>query len=186
MGLRRKFIPRFVASGTIILVLVSVFVVRNASLPALSPQADILQPGDILFVDLYKGWSHGGYWDHLALYVGERAVVEATYNGGVCHTPVERFLERDKPADISVKRLKETPLREEIIQRAIEYALDQVGKPFDFTATATFPLKFNEENQHCAEVIWRAYKSAGVDLDSDNGLLLYPDDIYYSPRLRPL
>ena len=170
----------------IIVVLVSVFVVRNTSLPAISPQVDVLQPGDSIFVDLYKGWSHGGYWDHLALYVGERAVVEATYNGGVCYTPVEIFFDRDKPAEISVKRLKEMTFREEIIHQAIEYALDQVGKSFDFTATVTFPLKINEENQHCAELIWRAYKTAGVNLDSDNGVLLYPDDIYYSPRLKPV
>jgi uncharacterized protein YycO len=184
--LRSRFISRAITIIVIVVVLVAVFVVRNTSLPAISPQADILQPGDIFFVDLYKGWSHGGYWDHLALYVGNYAVVEATYNGGVCYTPVEAFLERDKPAEISVKRLKEMPSREEIIHQAIEYALDQVGKPFDFTATVTFPLKVNEENQHCAEVIWRAYKSAGVDLDSDDGVLLYPDDIYYSPWLEPI
>ena len=186
MELRSRSISRASIIILIVVVLVSVFVVRDTALPAISPQVDLLQPGDILFVDLYKGWSHGGYWDHLALYMGEGAVVEATYNGGVCYTPVEAFLERDEPADISAKRLKEMPFREEIIHQAIEYALEQVGKPFDFTATATFPLKINEEKQHCAEVIWRAYKSAGVDLDSDNGVLLYPDDIYYSPRLEPL
>jgi len=186
MELKSRVISRSVTIVIIIMVLVSVIVVRNLSLPAISPQVNALQQGDIIFVDLYKGWSHGGYWDHLALYVGEQAVVEATYNGGVCYTPVEIFLERDKPAEVSVKRLKEMPFREEIIHQAIEYALDQIGKPFDFTATATFPLKINEKNQHCTEVIWRAFKAAGVDLDSDNGVLLYPDDIYYSPRLRPI
>jgi uncharacterized protein YycO len=184
--LKSRFISRVATIVLIIMVLVSVFVVRNTSLPAISPAIDALQPGDIIFVDLYEGWSHGGYWDHVALYVGGQAVVEATYNGGVCYTPAEIFFERDKPADISVKRLKEMPSREEIIQQAIEYALDQVGKPFDFTATVTFPLKINEENQHCAEVIWRAYKTAGIELDSDDGVVLYPDDIYYSPRLRPI
>jgi uncharacterized protein YycO len=186
MGLKSRFISRFVIIALIILVIVSIFVVRNSSLPAISIQVDMLQPGDILFVDLYKGWSHGGYWDHLALYLGNYAVVEATFNGGVCYTPVEVFLERDKPAEISAKRLKDMPSREEIIQKAIEYALEQIGKPFDFTATATFPLKLNEENQSCAELIWRAYKAGGVDLDSDDGLLIYPDDIYYSPRLEPI
>jgi len=108
--LKNRFISRFVAIVIIIMVLVSVIVVRDISLPAISPQVNALQQGDIIFVDLYKGWSHGGYWDHLALYVGEQAVVEATYNGGVCYTPVEAFLERDKPAEISVKRLKGSPL----------------------------------------------------------------------------
>ena len=69
---------------------------------------------------------------------------------------------------------------------AIGYAMAQVGRDFDFTATATIPMKVTEEKQHCAEVVWRAYKAAGIDLDSNDTPFLYPDDLYYSPRLRPL
>jgi uncharacterized protein YycO len=87
---------------------------------------------------------------------------------------------------MAVRRLRDVPSREEDIQKAIDYALAQVGKPFDFTATATIPWKVNEANLHCTELIWRAYKAAGIDLDFDDGLLLYPDDIYYSSKLRPV
>ncbi len=168
---------------------VSIVIVRNMSLPAVAVQEEMLQPGDILFVDIYKGWSHPGYWDHLALYVGEQpyaGVIEATYNLGVYYTPLPVFLDRDQPADITVRRLKDIPDREEIIRKAIDYAMAQVGKPFDFTATATIPLKVNAENLHCAEVIWRSYMAAGIDLDSNDGLFLFPDDIYYSPKLGPI
>jgi uncharacterized protein YycO len=147
----------------------------------------MLQPGDIIFVDLYSGWCHVGQWDHMALYVGDQpypGVVEATFNGGVCYTPLPSFLERDYPAHLVVKRLGDVLGREECLQQAIRYALEEVGNAFDFSATATIPLKVNRQNQHCAEVIWRAYKAAGIDLDSNNGPLLYPDDVYYSPRLR--
>ncbi len=162
---------------------------RSVTLPAVYMPEVMLEPGDIFFVDLYKGWNHACYWDHMALYVGKQpyeGVVEATFNGGVRYTPLEAFLDRDEPADISIRRLKELASREEIIQEAIEYALAQVGKPFDFTASATIPLKSNEENFHCGEVVWRAYKAAGIDLDSNGGILLYPDDIYYSPWLQPV
>lgn len=150
-------------------------------------EEDMLQPGDIIFVDLYSGWCHVGHWDHMALYVGEQpypGVVEATYNGGVCYTPLPSFLERDYPARLAVKRLGDVPGREESLQKAIAYALAEVGNAFDFSATATIPLKASAQNQHCAEVIWRAYKAGGIDLDSNDGPLLYPDDVYYSPRLR--
>ena len=183
------FVPRAIIVILLLTAVVSIVIVRNSSLPAVAVQEEMLQPGDILFVDIYKGWSHPGYWDHLALYVGEQpyaGVIEATYNLGVYYTPLPVFLERDQPVDITVRRLKDIPGREEKIQKVIDYAMAQVGKPFDFTATATVPLKVNEQNLHCAEVIWRAYLAAGIDLDSNDGLFLYPDDIYYSPKLGPI
>lgn len=151
---------------------------------------DSLQPGDIIFVDIYEGWCHGGFWDHLALYVGEQpyagaSAVEATFDGGITLTPVGIVFNRDRPAKIAVRRLKGVSRHEEVIQKVIDYALAQVGKPFDFTATATLPIKMNERNLHCTEVVWRAYKAAGIDLDSNNGIFLYPDDIYFSTKLKP-
>lgn len=169
----------------LVAVVASVVLVRRATLPTVVVQEDMLQQGDILFVDLYQGWSHGGYWDHMAMYVGG-GVVEATYNLGVCYTPLPEFLERDRPAGIAVRRLKDIPGREEIIQKAVDYAFSEVGEPFDFTASATIPLKIGKDRAHCAEVVWRAYLAAGVNLDSNNGPLLYPDDIYFSPKLEPI
>jgi uncharacterized protein YycO len=186
---RRNFVSRAIIVVLLLIVVASVVIVRKSSLPVVAVQEDMLEPGDILFVDLYKGWSYPGYWDHMALYVGEQpyaGVVESTYDTGVYFTPLPDFLERDRPAGISVMRLRDMSGREEVIQRAIDYALAQVGKPFDFTATATIPLKINEKNLHCVEVVWRAYLAAGVNLDSDDGIFLYPDDIYYSHWLRPI
>jgi len=82
-----------------------------------------------------------------------------------------------------VRRLKRIPNRDEVIRVVVEYALAQVGRPFDYAATATIPVKINENNLHCAELAWRSYMAAGVDLDSDGGLLVFPDDIYFSPKL---
>ena len=171
----------------LVLVVVAVVVVRGSSLPVAANKIDqdLLEPGDILFVDIYDGWSQGGYWDHMAVYSEDPfpGVVEATFTAGVSYTELPVFLERDWPAKVAVKRLKDIPDREEIIQRAVEYALAQVGRPFDYTAAATLPLKINEKNLHCSELVWRAYKAAGIDLDSNGGLLVYPDDIYFSPKL---
>ncbi len=171
------------------IVVVAVVVVRGQSLPvpvaASEIDEDLLEPGDILVVDIYNGWSQGGYWDHMAVYSEDPypGVVEATYNAGISYTALPAFLERDWPAEVSVRRLKDITGREEIVRRAVEYALVQVGRPFDYMATATLPLKINERNLHCSEVVWRAYKAAGIDLDSNGGPLVYPDDIYFSPKL---
>ncbi len=179
---------RMAAAAVLLVALTSVVLlqIRPPATTASTMEQERLEPGDIIFVDLYSGWCHVGYWDHMALYVGEQpyaGVVEATYNGGICYTPLPSFLERDYPAYLAVKRLGDLPGREEALQKAIEYAMEQVGNAFDFSATATIPLKVNGQNQHCAEVVWRAYKAAGIDLDCNDGPLLYPDDVYYSPRL---
>jgi len=175
------------------IVVLSVVGIRSEKFSLATSDVDTfeLEVGDILFVDIYEGWCHGGFWDHLVLYVGQQdyggeVVVEATFNGGICITALSQFYQRDEPAKISVRRLKDRPGREEIIQKAIEYSLDQIGKPFDFTATATLPAKINEKNLHCTELIWRAYKSAGIDLDGNGGLFIYPDDIYFSSNLEPV
>lgn len=171
----------------LVLIVLSTVVVRQRSLPVASVFDETLEPGDILFVDIYHGWSHGGYWDHAALYLEDPypGVMEATFNAGVAYTPLPAFLERDLPAKVSVRRLKDIPNRDEIIREAIDYALAQLEKPFDYTATATLPLKISRENLHCSEVVWRAYKTAGIELDSNNGPLVYPDDMYFSPKLGP-
>lgn len=144
--------------------------------------ADSLQPGDILFVDIYEGWSHGGFWDHLGLYVGG-SVIEATFNGGITRTSLSTFLKRDGAAKIGVRRPKLGSDARDSIRKVIDYALDQVGKSFDFTATTSFPAKFNQDNLSCTELIWRAFKAADIDLDVNGGLFIYPDDIYFSPKL---
>ena len=171
---------------SLILIVLSIAFTRGSSVPMTLAWNEELESGDILVVDIYDGWCHAGYWDHMALYSEHPypGVVEATFNGGVIFTPLFEFLERDSPAKVSVRRLKDIPDRDEIIRKAVDYALAQVGRPFDYTATATLPLKLNSGNLHCSEVIWRSYKAAGIDLDSNDGPCVYPDDIYFSPKLR--
>jgi uncharacterized protein YycO len=201
LGHRGTFAARFLTIALLALVVGSVSVVPRLRFTSVQPNEDMLQPGDIIFVDLYKGWCAATYWDHVAIYVGDQdvdggqtsaGVVEATFNGGVARTPLWAFLERDTPTQMAVRRLRDDmPSCEEAIQNAIDYALAQVGKPFDYTATAGIPWKFNSANLHCAELVWRAYKAAGIDLDFDGGPLrllplLYPDNVYYSSKLGPV
>jgi uncharacterized protein YycO len=190
------FVPRLVTILLIVLIVSSVFVGRAIRLPSVQASKDMLEPGDIIFVDLYEGWCATCYWDHLAIYVGDQgsdlgyggsAVVEATFNGGIRLTPLGSFLRRDEPAEMDVRRLGPVSSRAEVIQGAISYALAQVGKPFDFTAhVTTVPHKIDDSNLHCTELIWKAYKAGGVDLDRNDGPLVYAEDMYYSPKLEPV
>jgi len=184
---------RVVVFGLVLVTISSAFVVHEMRLPAVEPDVDMLEPGDIIFVDLYQGWCTTCYWDHLAIYVGSEggaagypgtAVVEATFNAGVVLTPLWSFLHRDRPAEMSVRRLGHVPNRDQIIKAAITYAVDQVGKPFDCTAhVTTVPHKIDESNHHCTELVWRSYKAGGLDLDRNDGPLVYSEDIYFSPKL---
>lgn len=167
------------------IVVFSIWGVQWKTLGADFEDVDSIQKGDILFVDIYEGWSHGGFWDHLGLYVGG-SVIEATFNGGITRTSLSTFLKRDGSAKIGIRRPKLGPDKEETIRKVIDYALAQVGKPFDFTATTSFPVKFNEDNLSCTELIWRAFKAADIDLDVNDGLFIYPDDIYFSPKLKKI
>ncbi|MDM8000941.1 MAG: YiiX/YebB-like N1pC/P60 family cysteine hydrolase [Dehalococcoidia bacterium] len=187
--MERSAVRRIGVCLVLLFVAVSLVVVRGSTLPVPARVGEIdeefLEAGDLLFVDIYNGWSEGGYWDHVAVYVEDPypSVVEATYNLGISQTALGEFLARDLPAEVSVRRLKDVHDRDKILGAVVEYALAQTGRPFDYAATATFPVKLNSGNLHCAELGWRAYMAAGIDLDSNGGFLVFPDDIYFSPKL---
>lgn len=173
----------------ILLCILSIMETRSNSQVLNSSPLGQLELGDLLFVDIYGGWCFYGYWDHVAMYVGEQrighsfspAVIEATFGGGVTLTTIRAFEERDKPAEIKVKRLIAMPDRARIITQAVDYALSQQGKSF---ASLLVPAhKIGDRTYYCCELVWRAYNLAGVDLDSNGGILLWVDDLYYSSKL---
>jgi len=156
---------------------------------------DMLRPGDILLVDVYTGWSQFGLWDHAAAYVGIQpgllpyaapVVIEATFDKGVHCTALADFLARDAPAAVAALRLRDSSGGTRAAGDVVGYTIAQVGKPFDYTATAALPCKLNAENTHCTELIWRAFKAIGIDVDSNGGPFVYPDDIFHSRHLEQI
>ncbi|HOV14770.1 MAG TPA: YiiX/YebB-like N1pC/P60 family cysteine hydrolase [Spirochaetota bacterium] len=72
----------------------------------------------------------------------------------------------------------------EIINKIVDFAMQQLGKTYNMY----FTDKMTTEKFYCTQLVWRAYKEAGVDIDSngnkfyDYGLVL-ASDIYKSPYL---
>jgi hypothetical protein len=164
-----------------------------------------LEPGDILFghneePQYWEGipiWY--GYWGHVAIYVGDGKIVEATSYGypdpepGVILKDLTDFFGDERGyEDTAVKRLKDGDLWDQILEQygggevitgnAVQYAKDQVRDPaipFDWKFS-----KYDESAQYCSELVWHAYMVSGVDLDWNHDLFVSPDELYYSYKLK--
>ena len=169
----------FITPLLIILLAVQPFV---TVVDGFTPDVPLL-PGDILLTKSADSPLHG-HWKHIALYVGDEYVVEssAAYDTehhvwlktGVTYTKVNDLCSRQVD-EVLVMRLEDNP---QAVTAAVDYAESQVGKNYDWLLR-----KSNEQSQYCSELIWHAYKVSGIDLDSDGGPFVTPDDIANSLHL---
>lgn len=71
------------------------------------------------------------------------------------------------------------------IETLTDYALKQIGKNYN----SNFIDKLTEESFYCSQLVWAAYKKAGIQIDfnheevNDYGVVL-ASDIYKSPNLK--
>ncbi len=76
--------------------------------------------------------------------------------------------------------------RSAIIAAAVEYALAQEGDPYDWRFK-----KYDQDAHYCSELVWHAYHEGppeyaelhSIDLDSNGGSIVTPDDLYSSWKL---
>lgn len=72
----------------------------------------------------------------------------------------------------------------ETIEKAIDFAIRQIGKPYNIN----FTNKWDVHSYYCSQLVWRSYYEAGIDIDNnslsynDYGLVL-ASDIYRSSEL---
>ncbi len=139
-----------------------------------TPTVPSLLPGDILTRD-----------DHLitfmeahdAIYVGDGQIIDALPDGGVQYRSLEGFI-ADAHDYVIAQRLE--AWSEEVAQGAVDYAVVHIGTPYDY---AFFGGKDTEDSMYCSELVWRAYLSQGIDLDSNGGPWVWPGEIVRSPLL---
>lgn len=67
---------------------------------------------------------------------------------------------------------------------AIEYALSQYGKKYDYMAILGYPARANIESQNrwfCSELVYWALARSGVELYNEDVKFVTPRDIYIHP-----
>lgn len=146
------------------------------------PLVDV-QNGDILITknSRFLGWRNG----HAGLVVDAEKglVLEALMLGSpskLCS--IKRW---EKYPSFQVLRLKEeTSLAAKVATYAAE---NLVNIPYHLLADVLKSPKADElaipTGTHCAHLVWYAYKQFGMDLDSDGGIIVTPEDIRNSPYL---
>ncbi len=111
--------------------------------------------------------------------------------GGIVIEPLETFLSTDKASRAAIYRLHpgDSGIAEIAAEAAYRYAL--AGVPFDEGFDAR-----DEHALYCTELIWAAYREAGVDLVGEDfvelrsairkGSYIFPSTLTKSPRLERL
>lgn len=142
--------------------------------PTLTPVTPSLRLGDILTRDddLISFMAA-----HDALYMGDGQIIDAMPEGGVQVRTLEGFI-ADSGDYVIAHRLAEWS--DALAQGAVDYAIAHIGTPYDYDY---FGGKDTEDVMYCSELVWRAYLSQGIDLDSNAGAWVWPDDIVSSPLL---
>lgn len=139
-----------------------------------------LQPGDIIVTSTTRvaWWPYG----HAALVVNneERLVVECIGPGVKSeYNSVEDF---EYLGDFMVVRPK---FDREFREKVAKYAEDNLlGLNYRFSI-GVLSKKYKEDitASQCAHLVWYAYKAFGVDLDSDGGGIVKPQDMALSPHV---
>jgi len=135
------------------------------------------QPGDIL---VSRGatcdWTlaGNGYWCHAALvssaYPGFKTIEIGGPGKSVVETNSLTYYSGDS-IRVGLVRVKAASATQR--SASVRWARSQIGTPYSYTVSKT-----NLKSTYCALVPWRAYKMMSIDLDSDGGYWVLPDNIF--------
>ena len=81
--------------------------------------------------------------------------------------------------------LRPKNLTEEEINNTVEYAKNNLYDIKYDLLTGIFEEKYieNTDKTHCSHLVWNAYKYAGIDIDSNGGKIVLPNDIFKNNEL---
>ncbi len=160
----------------------------DAAARKISPQnteeiRKLLRDGDIVFGSHVINYMTWGRFNHVAIVVdasrgliaestaelptdmpGVRVVDWKTFAAGYSH--------------IGVVRLKGSSANE--IPRVVTWVNERKGKPYRWPIIQGLD-KLDQRRFYCSQLVWLAFKDVlNFDLDVDKGVIVFPDDIYYS------
>lgn len=134
-------------------------------------------PGTILFIETST------FYNHVMIYTDETTVVESVRPGE--STSSYDFNETlTIPGEaIYTLTLKESNSYNniEVMNEAATIAASTTGSMYDINFLNNKNHNYTELN--CSELIWGSYYEAGIDVDGNGGLGVYPNDIYNSEYL---
>ncbi|NUT52942.1 MAG: hypothetical protein HOV94_37490 [Saccharothrix sp.] len=109
--------------------------------------------------------------NHVGIFYTTRTVVEAPGPGSKSQARTAATLNKCGPIYKMYVKAKQTTR-----DKAANYAYNELrGRPYDGDFTKN---KINTTwGLNCSELVWRAYKAAGIELDSNGGPAVYPDNI---------
>lgn len=114
-----------------------------------------------------------------SLSVNNSTITEAAgYNSGVRYAQMNTsfFL----PGENTIVLRYKNPLTDKQMLDMRNYLYQQVGKGYLFPNT-----KSNESKFYCSQLVWQAYlKYVNIDLDSNGGAMVMPNDILASNLLK--
>jgi len=143
----------------------------------------LLRDGDIVFgahVFNYMTW---GRFNHVAIVLdAARGVIAESTAAAPSDMPGVRVVDWDKfvsgYARVGIVRIK--PARAEQLPRVITWISERKGKPYRWPLIQGLE-KSDQSRFYCSQLVWIAFKEVlNLDLDVDKGVLVFPDDIYYS------
>ena len=143
----------------------------------------LLRDGDIVFgahVINYMTW---GRFNHAAIVLDAARGLTAESTAQVpSDMPGVRVVDWNKfvsgYARVGIVRIK--PARAEQLPKAVSWISERKGKPYRWPLIQG--LEKNDQSRfYCSQLVWIAFKEVlNLDLDVDKGVLVFPDDIYYS------
>lgn len=153
------------------------------------------RPGDILFAS-HPGFNYFTYgeFNHAAIVItpnfawgnttqGEAVVAEETADYPGTDKPGARlvlwsdFVDPSREYNkIMLGRVR--GLSEQQMNALIDWALSRLGRPYRWPTDVG--AKDDDNRMYCSQYVWIDYlRNMNIDLDSDGGYTVFPDDIYY-------
>lgn len=143
----------------------------------------LLRDGDIVFGSHVINYMTWGRFNHVAIVLDAAHGVLAESTAQLpTDRPGVRLIDWNKFASnyahVGVVRLKGGSADQ--LSRVIHWVSDRKGKPYRWPIIQGLD-KTDQSRFYCSQLVWLAFKDVlNRDLDVDKGVLVFPDDIYYS------
>jgi uncharacterized protein YycO len=156
---------------------------RSATGENFAATRKLLRNGDLVLGSHVINYMTWGRYNHVAIVTDAMRGVLAESTATVpTDRPGVRLIEWKSFAEgfshIGVVRLRSASADQ--LSRVISWLEARKGKPYRWPIIQGLD-KTDQSRFYCSQLAWLAYKEVlNVDLDSDKGVLVFPDDIYYA------